>query len=98
MILQLSMEQTKPQPAAQGTKYKGSHLQSSYGEDFAPKVRAPLRSVPLRGAAPRSSGALGGRLTLARGAAGGLRRGGHVRHDGGDELRHRGHEPHSRVR
>ena len=42
------MEQTKPQPAAQGTKYKGSHLQSSYGEDFAPKVRAPLRSVPLR--------------------------------------------------
>ena len=36
------MEQTKPQPAAQGTKYKGSHLQSSYGEDFAPKVRAPL--------------------------------------------------------
>lgn len=28
-----------PVPAPQGTKYKGSHLQSSYGEEFGPKVR-----------------------------------------------------------
>lgn len=28
-----------PVPAPQGTKYKGAHLQSSYGEEFGPKVR-----------------------------------------------------------
>ena len=43
------------------------------------RQRCALRSALFRfgGAAPRSSGTLGGRLTLARGAAGGLRRGGH---------------------
>lgn len=28
-----------PVPAAQGKLYKGAHLQSSYGQDFAAKVR-----------------------------------------------------------
>ena len=45
-----------PVPAPQGTKYKGAHLQSSYGEDFGPTVRrrsyvaltSPHASGPIR--------------------------------------------------
>ena len=47
-----------PVPAPQGTKYKGAHLQSSYGEEFGPKVRRMpctlrrqhLTSGPIRAA------------------------------------------------